>query len=973
MSSDLYQIMLAGVQARRRIAEALGPTMGGALGVAADPYPHQLMTVSRILGGTRVRHLIADEVGLGKTVQALMILNALRWQNSRHRAVIVAPDRLIHQWQNECWSRGHVQTTVFETERDPSDAQVRIVRPQSIQGRRVDLDPDEYDLLIVDEPQTMPADVLEAIVRAAPDFRQLLLLSATPGLSDPARRRQIMRMLEPERCRTAELLDRRPEDHLDEMEERGLSPDVTAGASPSAIYCSFSRNRHIVRARRSEWARFVPGRDHRAVGFEPLDGEHLRVSRALAWAVGHTGNFDLMRFAQTLFRSPASARASIDRQNRTSPSDRLSDALAAEGKSPGDSRLDALIDVLSEIWLTDPDEQVVVVAGDNPSIDHITRRLGVYFGSAENPLNVSALRRTGEAQESEADDIEDMHGQLADFVQGRSRILLIGEWVQAGLNLHFFSSHIVFYSTPWSIETIDQLIGRLDRLRPGGLAAGERSGKQKTIRIWSLSQRDTAEAAVVDGIGRLGVFERPLPPVSPADLVAVNRAIKGLLSGDSADAAREQLDEIGTSWAEVSDARPLDQLNPYTTAFAEAAYERLRKAPGLPPALTRRPKSGVSERREEAFRGFTDLLGRMGLFAIAKRRDEDDENFWFSTIWYSGRPDTARIQLPELGAGRNWMSGHQPFIYRRNAINSQPRVTVRTDSGESSGRPIRFLDTGDTLHDGLIEELIALSARDLGNPRAPQFRTVLFPAGHPILALQNRILLLFSAFCRVGGGPEDGFQPARFRQSVEDAPTEAQRGMLEHDIRIAADWWLADQRWLRQTAHSVLISDVSVHDGKVWTALDETQGWSAFNPFDDAFSVCAKSSGMRPMATPASVAAGVKLALARINEKIGDHWRKQTGALQAAWEERRFQLRVEAKDLIDLREAEFQKRENETPIKGQEKFRAGRIASAKRQLDLAVRLVREREDRLALMMARVPETRPEMQSLAICPVPMEQV
>ena len=75
--SDPFIDLCLGIQGARRAVEREVADRG-ATGVAAVPYPHQLANVQRVLTDSRIRHLIADEVGLGKTVQALMILNALK-------------------------------------------------------------------------------------------------------------------------------------------------------------------------------------------------------------------------------------------------------------------------------------------------------------------------------------------------------------------------------------------------------------------------------------------------------------------------------------------------------------------------------------------------------------------------------------------------------------------------------------------------------------------------------------------------------------------------------------------------------------------------------------------------------------------------------------------------------------------------------------------------------------------------------
>lgn len=64
---DHYLRFVNCVQALRRRVSALDIGLGGALGVAADPLPYQIATVRRVLGNAHIRHLISDEVGLGKT------------------------------------------------------------------------------------------------------------------------------------------------------------------------------------------------------------------------------------------------------------------------------------------------------------------------------------------------------------------------------------------------------------------------------------------------------------------------------------------------------------------------------------------------------------------------------------------------------------------------------------------------------------------------------------------------------------------------------------------------------------------------------------------------------------------------------------------------------------------------------------------------------------------------------------------
>lgn len=65
------------------------------------PLPHQLYALNRALSRHRIRYLLADEVGLGKTIEAGLILRELKLRGMVRRVLVVAPKGLIHQWQME--------------------------------------------------------------------------------------------------------------------------------------------------------------------------------------------------------------------------------------------------------------------------------------------------------------------------------------------------------------------------------------------------------------------------------------------------------------------------------------------------------------------------------------------------------------------------------------------------------------------------------------------------------------------------------------------------------------------------------------------------------------------------------------------------------------------------------------------------------------------------------------------------------
>ena len=93
---------IAYVTAAARIADALErDTLVAPLEGTVIPLPHQINVLSRAMSGDRIRYLLADEVGLGKTIEAGLILRELKIRGLAKRILVVAPTGLVTQWVSE--------------------------------------------------------------------------------------------------------------------------------------------------------------------------------------------------------------------------------------------------------------------------------------------------------------------------------------------------------------------------------------------------------------------------------------------------------------------------------------------------------------------------------------------------------------------------------------------------------------------------------------------------------------------------------------------------------------------------------------------------------------------------------------------------------------------------------------------------------------------------------------------------------
>lgn len=170
-------------------ANAVG--VEGLLLASVELHRHQLAVVRRVSSDPVKRYLLADEVGLGKTIEAAALIWRFLYRNPAGSVLILVPEHLRHQWAVELGDR--FRTTLF------ADAIVKI-RSFTDEGSW----PDEpVDLLVVDEAHrvsrngTLSATARLRVAELAHAADELLLLSATPVRSNEAGFLDLLYLLDP--------------------------------------------------------------------------------------------------------------------------------------------------------------------------------------------------------------------------------------------------------------------------------------------------------------------------------------------------------------------------------------------------------------------------------------------------------------------------------------------------------------------------------------------------------------------------------------------------------------------------------------------------------------------------------------------------------------------------------------------------------------------------------------------------------
>lgn len=170
-------------------------------------YPHQLDLARELCDRPMVRTMLADEVGLGKTIEALLIANRLLLSERIHRILIVVPDSLVHQWFAEAWIRFNLPFRLLdegflenlEDEEQGLLSQSRVICTLD-QLNLSDFSSEDWDLLIVDEVHKIHSDCEDGqrISKLCQTSPHVLLLSATPADLDSEEHFTKLSWLEPE-------------------------------------------------------------------------------------------------------------------------------------------------------------------------------------------------------------------------------------------------------------------------------------------------------------------------------------------------------------------------------------------------------------------------------------------------------------------------------------------------------------------------------------------------------------------------------------------------------------------------------------------------------------------------------------------------------------------------------------------------------------------------------------------------------
>ena len=208
------------VEALKRQCQVLQSPARGFVGGRIDLIPHQMSIASEVTSRLAPRVLLADEVGLGKTIEACLIMHRMHLTGRADRVLILLPEPLLHQWFVELLRRFNLLFSLFDESRclaiesgnngeNPFlDSQLVLCSIDFLSEnphRAQQVIDAKWDLLIVDEAHHLewspshPSPAYLLVESLAQQTESLMLLTATPRQLGAEGHFARLRLLDPER------------------------------------------------------------------------------------------------------------------------------------------------------------------------------------------------------------------------------------------------------------------------------------------------------------------------------------------------------------------------------------------------------------------------------------------------------------------------------------------------------------------------------------------------------------------------------------------------------------------------------------------------------------------------------------------------------------------------------------------------------------------------------------------------------
>ncbi len=455
------------------------------------PFEYQVGTVKQVLQKMRGRAILADEVGLGKTIEAGLILMEYIIRGLVRRVLVLCPPPLISQWRSELESKfglGFVASDdpAFVSQPDPWASEERIIASIDTAKRephfsRIVAAP--FDMVIVDEAHrcrnrnTLTWKLVNSVQK-----KYILLLTATPVQNDLSELFNMITLVRPGQLETASEFSRKYITRGDRLKPRN-----------AANLRDLMRD-IMIRNRRETCGVELPRRRAETVRIAPTPDE-ARLYAGITDAV--RGLFKDARSSQAreqlrMALKTLQKEAGSSMLAAAPTLGRLADTLRSRGQAETAEHLDDLADAGMSVrasakaealasLVRRADTKVLVFTGYRATLGMLARVM------RDNDIAHAVF--SGDMSRRERD-------RSIESFRAESQVLLSTETGGEGRNMQFCNV-MVNFDLPWNPMRIEQRIGRIHRI-----------GQEKEVYVFNLSVDGTLESHILDVLdAKINMFE----------------------------------------------------------------------------------------------------------------------------------------------------------------------------------------------------------------------------------------------------------------------------------------------------------------------------------------------------------------------------------------------------------------------------------------------------------------------------------
>jgi SNF2 family DNA or RNA helicase len=451
-----------------------------------EQLEHQIKTAFTVLKKMRGRALLADEVGLGKTIEAGILIKELLIRRLVEHVLVIVPAGLCRQWHSELRLKFNENFGLF-TKSEPAEDEHRLIVSYDLAKRRPCLLDRPWDMLVLDEVHRLKnrGTALYKFVKKI-KRRYILALSATPVQNTLDELYSIVDLIQPGRLGTIRTFKRK---FVSQSNPREIVRG-TEGELKEALRGVMIRNRRDAckvkfPRRRVGIYRIDPSVREKRLYASVSDYVHKEYKNEFRHATGMTTHMlSLIILQRELMSTPQAVRRTLIRiaQRPNHPATTVS-RLLGYAQFADRIRMPAKFQALKQILARFKGQRLVIFSEFLTSVQCLTQ----FISKMELPV----FSLTGKV------DFKLRSETLNKFSRTDSAVLISTEAGGVGLNLQC-CHHMVNFDLPWNPQRIEQRIGRIDRF-------GQPSDE---VFIFNLVCRDTIEEYVVDILAKkLRMFE----------------------------------------------------------------------------------------------------------------------------------------------------------------------------------------------------------------------------------------------------------------------------------------------------------------------------------------------------------------------------------------------------------------------------------------------------------------------------------